>query len=152
MEFHYNYNLILCLLFLLHWIINYCHFRNAQAQYKQYKQRCNAFFMQLVGRLCFEGNMAPDGAVVHKLLQYVIHSPQEGERLRTRRPHVLPDESSIDPSPVVRLFLLQLLLRSKWVCGVVWLVDGLHHVDPLVSAEGFVTGVAIKTKAFYTIL
>ena len=124
----------------------HCHFREAQAQHQQYKQRCNAFFMQLVGRLCFEGNVPPAEAVVHKLMEYVIHSPREGDRLKTRRPHVLPEDSSIDPTPVVRLFLLQLMLRSRCVI-VKWDLTLVMDIHLLSSERFFREKVAIKNGA-----
>ena len=51
------------------------HLRTRNQQYLQYKQRCNAFFMQLVGRLCFEGNQPPEPKVVEGLLNLVIFKP-----------------------------------------------------------------------------
>ena len=88
--------------------------RETQRQYQEYKKRCNTFFMQLVARLCFEGNTPPSDEVITKLLDYVIHSPRGDEQLQSRRPHVLQEEGSIDPTPVVRLFLLQLMLRARY--------------------------------------
>ena len=100
----------------------YC--REAVDSYNRYKQRCNAFFMDLVSRLCFSGDTPPDEAVVKKLMGYVTRQPKLVERLerlrgaarqRTVTKKLTLFEDSIDPTPVVRSFLLQLLLRSELV-------------------------------------
>ncbi len=81
--------------------------------HNDYKRRCNAFFMEMVARLCFMGNSAPEDDVIKKLLSYVTQeSKVKGQaQLQTRR--LTPFEDCIDPTPVVRSFLLQLLLKSK---------------------------------------
>ena len=89
--------------------------REALQDHQAYKQRCNAFFMALVSRLCFTKDTPPDEAVVHRLLGYVTRESQvaRGGALRTKKMSVFADDG-IDPTPVVRSFLLQLLLRSEW--------------------------------------
>ena len=77
--------------------------------------------MALVSRLCFAGDTPPDHEVVHRLLGYVTRESHmvraDGAQhpagaIRTKRMSVFVDDS-IDATPVVRSFLLQLLLRSK---------------------------------------
>ena len=86
-------------------------------RYREYKQKCNAFFMQLVGRLCFEGNTSPEDAVIKRLVQYVTHTPmgvseEVGPALATL--------DAIAPTAEVRLFLLQFMLKARYVLLVAW--------------------------------
>ncbi len=97
-------------------LITFCpkfQFRSAIDAHNDYKRRCNAFFMEMIARLCFTRNTAPEDAVIKKLLNYVTKELKaEGQaQLQTR--NLTPFEDCIDPTPVVRSFLLQLLLKSK---------------------------------------
>ena len=70
--------------------------------------------MELVSSLCFPGDVPPENAVIQKLLKYVTKENKDSDakgRVVTQRMNVFQD--SIDPTPVVRSFLLQLLLRSE---------------------------------------
>ncbi|ESO09860.1 hypothetical protein HELRODRAFT_190307 [Helobdella robusta] len=95
--------------------------------YESYKQRVNAFLISLVSQLCFAGRTPPSAQVVAKLMGYVTlhgHSLKinedssdssagnempESELLMT----VDMAKNCIDPTPVVRSFLLQMLLRYQ---------------------------------------
>ena len=72
--------------------------------------------MDVVSRLCFRGDQAPDDDVIRKLSSYVTREPgletSGSGKLWTQ--NVNPFEITIDPTPVVRSVLLQLLLRSKY--------------------------------------
>ena len=81
-----------------------------------YVQTCNTFFMNVVSRLCFSGNETPHDDVIDKLLSYVTKAPgleTGGERLMSQQ--LSPFDDAIDPTPAVRSFLLQLLLRSRYL-------------------------------------
>lgn len=81
--------------------------------------------MDLVSRLCFAGGSPPSQELVKKLLGYVTKEPTGsqtddeaanietgvGRTVLTRQMAAFQD--TIDPTPVVRSFLLQLLLRSQ---------------------------------------
>ena len=87
-----------------------CH-SEATGRYNGYKERCNMFFMELVSSLCFEGDTPPEPETVQRLLEYVIRQPEaETDRRQTKPMTIL---RCIDPTPVVRSLLLQLLLRSE---------------------------------------
>ena len=83
--------------------------------YKKYKQRCNTFFMDVVSRLCFYGNEPPSDDVIQKLLSYVTKDPglEADENGRLLSHDLSPFQDTIDPTPAVRSFLLQLLLRPS---------------------------------------
>ena len=91
--------------------------------YQKYKQRCNAFFMDLVCRLSFTdsptSSYPPEPEAVKRLMGYITckskvnEKKKELEGQRTKKMGVFDD--ALDPTTVVRSFLLQLLLRSELV-------------------------------------
>ena len=100
--------------------------------------------MDLVSRLCFSGDTPPDEAVVQKLMGYVTCRPkllERFERLRgdgsqqtvTKKLMLIGD--SIDPTPVVRSFLLQLLLRSQLVPHSICQIFALFVIINLLAYE-----------------
>ena len=89
----------------------FCISREAREGYADYRQRCNAFFMELVSSLCFPGDVPPETAVIQKLLEYITKESLKQGRVMTQRMNIF--QETIDPTPVVRSFLLQLLLRSE---------------------------------------
>ncbi|XP_077980164.1 E3 ubiquitin-protein ligase rnf213-alpha-like [Glandiceps talaboti] len=85
--------------------------KEAVAQHNAFRQRCNAFFMELVSRYCFAEGAPPEPELITKLMSYVTkHSEKKQLRTKGFTPF---QEDCIDPNPVVRSFLLQLLLRSS---------------------------------------
>ncbi|XP_053396355.1 E3 ubiquitin-protein ligase rnf213-alpha-like [Mercenaria mercenaria] len=83
---------------------------NVQEKLKDYQKRCNTFFMDVVSQLCFADNSAPSQEVVDRLLGYVFFKTS-GQNQRTRDWTIF--NTGIDPNPVFRSFLLQLLIRSS---------------------------------------
>ena len=81
----------------------------------KFKQRCNAFLLEIVSRMCFVGTTPPDKEVVDALMGYVTKQPIGGvssrKMTKTKRMSIFNDD--LDPSPVVRSVLLQLLLKSR---------------------------------------
>jgi len=79
--------------------------------------------MEIIHRLCFAGNTAPDAEVVHKLVGYVIcesgrdakaGAARDANQLKTTSTkRFTPFADIVDPTPTFRSFLLQLLLQSK---------------------------------------
>jgi hypothetical protein len=86
--------------------------RNAIAKLKDYQKRCNTFFMDVVSQLCFADNTAPSQEVVDKLLSYIFFTTRGGDHQRTRDLSIF--NTGIDPTPVFRSFLLQLLMRTRY--------------------------------------
>lgn len=78
--------------------------------YKGFVTRCNRFFLAVVSQLCFGGNIPPSDEVVQRLLSYV--TVQTKEWIYSKNFAVISD--CIDRTPVVRSFLLQLLLRNRY--------------------------------------
>ncbi|PFX17552.1 E3 ubiquitin-protein ligase RNF213, partial [Stylophora pistillata] len=73
------------------------------------RHRCNAFFMELVSIFCFGDSVSKDleQEAIALLMRYVVGH----QSTQTKGFSPFPDHA-IDPTPVVRSFLLQLLLRS----------------------------------------
>ena len=74
------------------------------------RRRCNAFFMELVSVFCFGDSVSKDleKETITLLMRYVIGH----QSTQTKDFSPFPDYA-IDPTPVVRSFLLQQLLRSR---------------------------------------
>jgi len=91
------------------------------ANFQLYKQRCNTFFMDLVCRLCFTNTLTssepPQRDAVKRLMGYITCESKVNEKIKelkgqkTKKMGLFDD--ALDPTPVVRSFLLQLLLRSE---------------------------------------
>lgn len=68
--------------------------------------------MDLVSQLCFADNTPPDGAVVDMLMSCVTRTSSSDSASVTTKSFTLFNDG-IDATPVVRSFLLQLLLKSR---------------------------------------
>ncbi|KAL3881508.1 hypothetical protein ACJMK2_027940, partial [Sinanodonta woodiana] len=91
--------------------------RKAVQKFKEYQSRCNSFFMDVVTQLCFADNTVPSDQVVDKLLGYItMTAPTERQgKMKTRKltKELTIFNDCVDPNPVFRSFLLQLLLRTS---------------------------------------
>ncbi|XP_041354620.1 E3 ubiquitin-protein ligase rnf213-alpha-like [Gigantopelta aegis] len=86
------------------------------AEHQLFQQCCNTFLMAVVSNLCFGGDTAPEDAVIEKILTYITRKtssqgPSASERLQTKQMTVFDD--LVDPTPVVRSFLLKLLIHKS---------------------------------------
>ena len=79
--------------------------------------------MDLVSQLCFGDDMTPpEEAIIRRLMGYITCKSKVAERLqKLKGAAAVPDvqktkkmfDEAIDATPVVRSFLLQLLLKSE---------------------------------------
>ncbi|XP_078674105.1 E3 ubiquitin-protein ligase rnf213-alpha-like isoform X2 [Branchiostoma floridae x Branchiostoma belcheri] len=105
--------------------------RDAVEKHNAYRRCCNSFFMELVSRFCFAGGTPPEAGVVEMLLNYVVRKSQEGTAAKTKKFTPFEDDC-IDQTPVIRSFLLQLLLRANSQ-------EVIDHMERyLQAARGFV--------------
>ncbi|KAK3588412.1 hypothetical protein CHS0354_015933 [Potamilus streckersoni] len=84
--------------------------------FKDYQSRCNSFFMALVSQLCFADNTPPSDEVVDMLLGYITMTKPPGKNRATTKQltkELTVFNDCVDPTPVFRSFLLQLLLRTS---------------------------------------
>lgn len=82
-------------------------------------RRCNSFFMDLVSQLCFSDDEPPSNQVVEKLMSHITATTRgkQGEKMTSKEMSVF--EEDIDPTPVLRSFLLQHLLRTRSVFDLI---------------------------------
>lgn len=74
---------------------------------------CRDFFMEVVSTLCFGGQDTPEPQLIKCLMETVFAMNREGTMFTTRDITQYDQESACDEVPVVRSFLLQLLLEHK---------------------------------------
>ncbi|XP_052062678.1 E3 ubiquitin-protein ligase rnf213-alpha-like isoform X2 [Mytilus californianus] len=92
---------------------NTCDTKVETKKYNDFRRRCNSFFMEVVSQLCFADGTPPSKEVIDKLLSYITgHSrTKRAERIVSKELTIFED--SIDPTPVVRSFLLQQLMQTS---------------------------------------
>lgn len=88
-------------------------YRGDIANYNEFRRRCNSFFLDIVSQLCFAERSPPSQEVIEKLFSYVVSSkgPKDVGRRISKELTIFGD--SIDPTPVVRSFLLQQLIQTR---------------------------------------
>ena len=103
-----------CCCYYYYYNYHHCLHREAIWKYNSFRQRCNAFFMDIVSQLCFADGTPPNQEVVERLMTYVTRETEEKDKkmMQTKRLTAFQGDG-IDPSPVIRSVLLQLLLQSR---------------------------------------
>eukprot|EP00058_Branchiostoma_floridae_P007057 XP_002592545.1 hypothetical protein BRAFLDRAFT_108419 [Branchiostoma floridae] len=89
------------------------HFAEALRKHQAFRRRSNAFFMDVVSMFCFADDVPPDQEVIDMLLGFIVREV-DGTRARTKGFSPFQDEC-VDRTPIIRSFLLQLLLRFKFL-------------------------------------
>ena len=103
------YAAILSILFYNDYNICFC--RSQTEKLASIRNSCRAFFMELVSTLCFGTHLAPEPPLIQMLINTVFTERQETEvRTREFSPY---HEAKSDEVPVIRSFLLKLLLEHK---------------------------------------
>ena len=74
---------------------------------KSIRESCHAFFMELVSTLCFGQRDLPEPELVKRLMNIVFTSD------KTTKDFTYSDKTATDKNPVIRSFLLQLLLEHE---------------------------------------
>ncbi|XP_076467024.1 E3 ubiquitin-protein ligase RNF213-like [Babylonia areolata] len=85
--------------------------REAAELLGRYQRQISGFLMALVSQLCFAGKNPPEPAAVSHIFGYIIHKSKGKTLLQTKNMTVHDD--LIDPTPVLRSFLLRLLLKHS---------------------------------------
>ena len=85
-------------------------FREAVKKLQSYLKQANGFLMALLSQLCFTGQDPPEPEAVKHIFGYVI---QRVERPTVRTRYLTLREDQIDPTPVLRSFILYLLLQHR---------------------------------------
>ena len=71
------------------------------------REYCKSFFMEVVSSLCFGQPKPPEPALIHELLTLVFTDKDKTKDFS------YSDKIKTDRVPVIRSFLLQLLLEHK---------------------------------------
>ena len=91
-----------------------CLYSVAGETYRSFRRCSTAFFMELISVHSFSesASQPPEQELVRMLMELVVQGPLSTGPLSTR-PFSPFNEDAIDPRPVVRSFILQLLLKYK---------------------------------------
>ncbi|XP_059932789.1 E3 ubiquitin-protein ligase rnf213-alpha-like isoform X2 [Gadus macrocephalus] len=108
-------------------------------QHAKFRTQCNAFFIDLVSTMCFKDNIPPCSSIIHYLLSLVMLEAEPlpifgGDR------HILtkvlsPFDESVDKNPVVRSFVLKLLLKFSFEDVKDYLQQHLTEVEQSIILE-----------------
>ena len=74
---------------------------------KSIRKSCHVFFMELVSTLCFGQRGLPEPELVKRLMNIVFASDTDTKAF------TYSDKTATDKHPVIRSFLLQLLLKHE---------------------------------------
>lgn len=87
-------------------------------QHAQFRNKCNAFFIDLVSTVCFKDNSPPCSAVILHLLSFLMVEAGAVPILRGNKQILTkalsPFDDSVDKNPVVRSVVLKLLLKYSF--------------------------------------
>lgn len=75
--------------------------------FKSLRARLNAFFMHFVSEIVFKPDSSPDDQIMEWLLERITSDNT------TRKLSLFNSQEVVDPSPVLRSFLLKLLLKCE---------------------------------------
>uniref|UniRef100_A0A8C4X149 RING-type domain-containing protein n=1 Tax=Eptatretus burgeri TaxID=7764 RepID=A0A8C4X149_EPTBU len=81
-------------------------------KHDHFRKLLSSFFLDVVSRFCFGGEVPPSKDVIHKILSLVFNSADHDSRVLVTR-QFSPFEECLDSSPVIRSLLLKLLLQYR---------------------------------------
>ncbi|KAI4872372.1 hypothetical protein NFI96_033639 [Prochilodus magdalenae] len=84
----------------------------------QFRQRCNAFFIDLVSTVCFKDNSPPSRGVILDLLSFLMVEAKPASLVKAQS-HIhtkalSPFDECVDRNPIVRSVVLKLLLKYSF--------------------------------------
>ncbi|XP_070190023.1 E3 ubiquitin-protein ligase rnf213-alpha-like [Littorina saxatilis] len=99
----------------------------------RYQGQISGFLMAVVSQLCFAGKEPPEPEAVRHIFGYIIHKSKGRTLLQTKNMTVHDD--LIDPTPVLRSFLLRLLLKHSKEEVYSHLDEFLRNAEEMVDQE-----------------
>ena len=87
--------------------------RSKPKKVRAVKKCCDVFLIKVVSSLCFSQQSAPEDKLIQKLLDLIFTETSQGEggvKITTRE---LACKQKKDETPIIRSFLLQMLLGHK---------------------------------------
>ncbi|XP_070197743.1 E3 ubiquitin-protein ligase rnf213-alpha-like isoform X2 [Littorina saxatilis] len=88
-----------------------CQDRAAVENLVRYQRQTSAFLMAVISQLCFSGQEPPEPEAVAHIFSYVIRHVEGVTTVQTQQLTLRDDQ--MDPSPVLRSFILRLLLKHS---------------------------------------
>ncbi|CAL8311059.1 unnamed protein product [Arctogadus glacialis] len=108
-------------------------------QHAKFRKQCNAFFIDLVSTMCFKDNTPPCSAIVLHLLSFLMLEAKPLPIFRGDRQILTkvlsPFDESVDKNPVVRSFVLKLLLKFSFEQVKGYLQQHLTEVEKSIILE-----------------
>lgn len=86
---------------------SFCHIFHSANMQKKVRECCESYFMEIVSSLCFGQLSPPDSDLIRELLNVVFTEKQKTKEF------TYSERQKTDAVPVIRSFLLQLLLEHK---------------------------------------
>jgi hypothetical protein len=86
--------------------------KKAVAEHAKFRKKLTQFFVEMLQRFVFAEEKMPDQAIINELLSFIVTEklPKDEKNPRTKQLSPFPGDF-IDARPVVRSFVLQLLLK-----------------------------------------
>ncbi|MGH0136482.1 UNVERIFIED_CONTAM: hypothetical protein FKN15_010117 [Acipenser sinensis] len=92
--------------------------RDAVQSNAHFRNRCNAFFIDVVSTVCFKDNSPPTESIIHRLLSLLLVNndaiPFVNKDRKFHTKALSPFDDSVDKTPVVRSVVLKLLLKYSF--------------------------------------
>ncbi|GAA6104753.1 E3 ubiquitin-protein ligase rnf213-alpha-like isoform X4 [Tachysurus ichikawai] len=84
----------------------------------QFRQRCNAFFIEVVSTVCFKDNSPPSRAVILQLLSFLMVEAKPDSlsqaHCHSHTKALSPFNECVDRNPIIRSMVLKLLLKYSF--------------------------------------
>ena len=97
---------------------NFCSSEKIEAALKKYhvfRDSLNAFFLDYLQQFVFSGDEPPSFAIIEDLLNFVVTKELPKDVTKPRTKNISPFSGEyIDPTPIIRTYILQLLLRYNY--------------------------------------
>ncbi|MBN3286120.1 RN213 ligase, partial [Polyodon spathula] len=104
-----------------------------------FRNRCNAFFIDVVSTVCFKDNSPPTESIIHHLLSLLLVTndtiPLVNKDRKFHTKALSPFDDSIDKTPVVRSVVLKLLLKYSFERVKKYLQQHLSSVERSILLE-----------------
>lgn len=92
----------------------------SRSKAEKIRSSCQAFFMEVISSLCFGGSSVPEPQLIKLLLNTVfVDGTDEGIATRELTPYLSKKHDTV---PVIRSFILQLLLEHRLGINIVKLL------------------------------
>ena len=103
--------------------------KKALQKHAQFREGLNKFFLRFLENFVFNATQLPNGKIIEQLLEFVVHKKIKDETKKTTKRLSPFEVDKIDSSPVIRSFVLQLILRADFEKAQEHLEEFFHHAQ-----------------------